>query len=361
MQTDRYHRQVLLPQVAPQGQARLRGASILLVGCGALGGVIADQLVRAGIGTLLIADRDIVELTNLQRQVLFDEADAREGIPKAVAAAQKLAKINSQVSLDPRVTDVHGGNVEGLAGCEGDGPPVDLILDGTDNVATRYLLNDVSVKHGIPWVYGACVGVEGRCMAVVPPTGPCLQCIFPEPPAAAELPTCDTAGVLAPAAAIVASLQVTAALRVLLAGASPSHVESRSGRVTSIEPLVSVDVWAGRFRRIALEGEKRADCICCGRREFKFLEAGAAGQSTSLCGRDAVQVRPQNGIAVKLSQLADKLSQSGHVQRTPHLLRCELYQPTAIRLTIFPDGRAIVHGTADLERARSIYSRFVGD
>lgn len=350
MAIDRYHRQVLLPQVGPDGQERLRQSSVLLVGCGALGGVIADQLVRAGIGKLRIADRDIVELTNLQRQVLFDEADARDGVPKAIAAAQKLAKINSEVTLDAPVTDVHAGNVEALAGCEGDGPPVDLILDGTDNVATRYLLNDVSVKHGIPWVYGACVGVEGRCMAIVPPTGPCLQCIFSEPPEASELPSCDTAGVLASAATIIASLQVTAALRILLAG-----------RMTTTEPLFSVDVWAGRFRSISLHGQKRADCICCGQREFRFLDIRDAGDGASLCGRNAVQIRPQSGSAVKLPQLAGKLTKSGRVQQTPHLLRCALYEPAELRLTVFPDGRAIIHGTTDLERARSIYARFVGN
>lgn len=347
---DRYHRQSLLPQIGTQGQARLRASSILLVGCGALGTVIAEQVVRAGIGMLRIADRDIVELTNLQRQVLFDESDVKNGIPKAIAAGERLARINSEVKLEPHVTDVHPGNVEALAGCDGDSRRVDLILDGTDNVTTRYLLNDVAVKHGVPWVYGACVGTEGRCMAIVPPGGACLRCVFPEPPSPAELPTCDTAGVLAPASAIVASLQVAGAMRVLL---QPVN--------TPPEPLITVEAWQGRFKTISLDHAKRSDCITCGRHVFQFLDAPPDGQMTSLCGRNAVQVRPHSTAPMELSQMAQKLSRSGQVQRTPYLVRCELADPQGLHLTVFPDGRAIVNGTADLDRARSIYSRFIGD
>jgi adenylyltransferase/sulfurtransferase len=347
---DRYHRQSLLPQIGSDGQARLRAASVLLVGCGALGTVIADQLVRAGIGSLRIVDRDVVELTNLQRQVLFDESDVRDGLPKAIAAANRLRKINSDVIVDPHVTDVHAGNVESLAGCDQDGKLVDLILDGTDNVGTRYLLNDVSVKHAIPWIYGACVGTEGRCMAILPPAGPCLRCIFPEPPSAADLPTCDTAGVLASAAAIVASLQSAAAIRTIVRG-TKSYPES----------FIRVDVWQSRFKALDLEQAKRPDCPTCGQRRFQFLDGSGDGQMTSLCGRNAVQVRGRLARAVDLSKMADKLLRSGRVQQTPYLLRCDLNEPQAVQLTIFPDGRAIIHGTADLDRARSIYARFIGD
>ena len=209
MEISRYHRQVLLPQIGQAGQERLAGARVLLVGCGALGSVIAEQLARAGVGLLRIADRDVVELTNLQRQVLFDERDVAEHTPKAVAAARRLKEINSEVRVEALICDVHAGNIEDFV----DG---DLIIDGTDNVETRYLVNDISVKHGLPWVYGACVGTEGRCMAVLPPEDACLRCVYPEPPSATELPTCDTAGVLGPAAALVASLQVTAAIRLLV-------------------------------------------------------------------------------------------------------------------------------------------------
>lgn len=347
MQIDRYHRQSLLPQIGPEGQSWLRRASVLLVGCGALGTVIADQLVRAGIGTLRIVDRDIVELSNLQRQILFDEDDVRDGLPKAVAAANRLRKINSGVIVEPHVMDVHAGNVEALAGCDELGKPVNLILDGTDNIATRYLLNDVSVKHAIPWIYGACVGTEGRCMTILPPPSPCLRCIFSEPPAAAELPTCDTAGVLASAAAIVASLQVTAAIRTLLG--KPS------------ESLITVEVWQSRFKSHNLDHAKREDCPTCGEKRFDYLEAPSDDRMISLCGRNAVQVQSRALSALDLSKMVDKLAQSGRVQRTPYLLRCALHEPGAVQLTIFPDGRAIIHGTADLDRARSIYARFVGD
>src|ERR1019366_9198861 len=243
---DRYHRQKLLPFIGDDGQARLDKSRVLLVGCDALGSVIADQLVRAGIGHLTQVDRDIVELTNLQRQVLFDEADARDGVPKAIAAGNRFKAINSSVTIEPIVMDVHSGNIEELAGVlpssrsgrpEGalastaaeqsapSGRPlrgVDLILDGSDNVETRYLINDVAVKHGIPWVYGACVGVEGRVMLIRPGQGPCLRCVFPNPPEAGELPTCDTAGVLGPAAAIVASMQVIASIQ-FLTGSLPEN------------------------------------------------------------------------------------------------------------------------------------------
>ena len=212
----RYHRQILLPQVGPDGQRRLGEATVLLIGCGALGTVIAEQLTRAGVGRLRICDRDIIELTNLQRQVLFDEADARAGTPKAVAAAERLARVNAQVHVEPHVIDVHSGNIEDLIEGERGAPRAGLILDGTDNADIRYLINDAAVKQGVPWVYGGCVGTSGRAMAIVPGASPCLRCLFPEPPAAGELETCDTVGVLASAAAVIASLEVVAGMKILL-------------------------------------------------------------------------------------------------------------------------------------------------
>jgi adenylyltransferase/sulfurtransferase len=346
LEIDRYHRQVLLPQVGPEGQARLTNARVLLVGCGALGGVIAEQLARAGVGFLRIADRDLVELTNLQRQVLFDEADVRDQTPKAAAAAKRLAKINSSVTLDARVTDVHAGNIEELAECGTGRAGIDLMLDGTDNVETRCLLNDVSVKFSLPWVYGACVGTEGRCLAICPPETACLRCVFPEPPAPSELPTCDTAGVLGSAAAVIASLQVTAALRILL------------DTPQSEQTLLAIDMWEGRFRSVSMRDAKRPDCPTCGKREFQFLDRKERGRSASLCGRNAVQV--QSGSEVRLPLLAQKLAPMGQVQLTPYLLRCVLNEPKNVKLTVFPDGRAILHGIEDLERARAIYARFVG-
>ena len=223
-----------------------------------------------------------------------------------------------------------------------------MILDGTDNVETRYLLNDVAVKHGIPWVYGACVGTEGRVMAIRPPDTACLRCVFPEPPGPGELPTCDTAGVLGPAAAIVASLQAVAALKIL------------TGQ-TVVEELVRLDVWTGRSRGSSLEGMKRPDCPTCGRREFAFLQNETAGRSVGLCGRDAVQIRPSKSTTgLDLSLLSSRLQPCGTVERTPHLLRCRLHDTPEVRLTVFADGRAIIHGVTDPERAKSIYARWIG-
>jgi len=244
--------------------------------------------------------------------------------------------------------DVHGGNVGELAGLVSGTEPFHLIMDGTDNVDTRYLLNDVSVKHGIPWVYGACVGVEGRCLAMMPPKTACLRCIFPNPPAPAELPSCDTAGVLGPAAALVASLQVTAALRII------------AGELPEPAPLIAVDLWQSRFRTVSTDDAKRPDCPTCGLRQFEFLDRPADRRSTHLCGRNAVQVSSNEPASVDLHRFAAKLSRSAKVSETPYLVRCELHDPKEIRLTVFPDGRAIVHGTADMDRALSIYARFVG-
>ena len=200
-----------MPQIGAEGQEKLARARVLLVGCGALGCTIAEQLARAGIGFLRIVDRDIVELTNLQRQVLFDESDAASALPKAIAAAKRLKQINSSIAIEPHVADLDAGNAESF--CD-----VDLILDGTDNVATRFLLNEISVKNNIPWIYGACVGTEGRVMTIRPGDGPCLRCIFREPPAPGELPTCDTAGVLGPIAAVVGAMQAMAAMKLIVGG-----------------------------------------------------------------------------------------------------------------------------------------------
>jgi adenylyltransferase/sulfurtransferase len=341
VETHRYHRQVLLPQIGEAGQTRLRAARILLVGCGALGSVLAEQLVRAGVGFLRVVDRDVVEWTNLQRQVLFDEADAREGLPKAVAAGRRLGRINSEVMVDPIVADVHSANIEGFAA------DVGLILDGTDNVETRYLINDVSVKHAVPWVYGACVGTEGRVMPVLPGRSACLRCVFPEPPTGAELPTCDTAGVLGPVAAVVASIQAVAALKLL------------SGNEQDVTPqLWSADLWSGRIRTTVVERDP--DCPACARHQFPFLNRPPS-LSTTLCGRRSVQVNPaRNDVRLDLNAAAQKLSGVGDVEQTPYLIRCRPRGGEAIQLTLFADGRMIVSGTTDRDSARSLYARYVG-
>jgi molybdopterin-synthase adenylyltransferase len=345
---NRYHRQSLLRQIGPAGQRRLGQSRILLVGCGALGSVLADQLVRGGVGFLRIADRDIVELTNLQRQVLYDEQDAAEGMPKAVAAARRLRAINSAITIDERVVDVHAGNIEQLA--EG----MHLLLDGTDNVETRYLINDLSIRRAIPWIYGACIGTEGRAMAILPGRTPCLRCIFPEPPSPGELPTCDTAGVLAAAAGMVAGMQSALALAALVGPAgSASAAEGPSST------LLSFDLWPPRFLTVDTSDARRPDCRCCGLRRFDFLDAPAVDRATSLCGRQAVQIAAPAG-GVDLAAICARLQAAGQVQRTAHLARCRLAEPAGLSLTIFPDGRIIVQGTGDVARARSVVARFVG-
>ncbi len=354
---ERYHRQILLPQIGPLGQQRLAAAHVLLVGCGALGCASADQLVRSGVGHLTVVDRDVVELTNLQRQVLFDEADAAAQTPKAVAAAQRLGQINSGVQIEALVRDVHAANIEDLAA-----KPIDLVVDGTDNVQTRYLLNDFAVKHHLPWIYGGCVATEGRMLAVVPGRTACLRCIFPDiPQQGSELPTCDTAGVLGPAAAVVGALQALAAMQILSETQEAPHVHAGL-RKTQAAPqgLLAIDFWPLRVRVLSAS-PPRSDCPCCGKRHFEFLDDPAHVPAAVLCGRDAVQVRPASaGAIVDLTAMRQRWSGLGQVEATPYLVRCRLNDPAGITITLFADARADVHGTTDPGRARSIYARFVG-
>jgi len=339
---NRYHRQKLLPFIGEAGQSKLESARLLLIGCGALGSVVAEQLVRAGVGHLVIVDRDIVEWTNLQRQVLFDEADARDGIPKSIAAAKRLKAVNSSIAIEPMVADVHAGNIELLASS------ADLIIDGTDNAETRYLLNDVAVKHNIPWIYGACVGTDGRTMTIRPGTTACLRCVFPESPGVGELQTCDTAGVLGPAIAVIAGYQAAAAIK-LLSG-NPDATDGG---------LLTVDFWKNRHRTIQV-GAPRGDCPCCGQHQFEFLDRPAASTAVTLCGRNSVQVRPATPAKIDLKHLAERLAGLGRIEASPYLLRSHLNDPAGVVLTIFPDGRCIVQGTEDSARARSLVSQYVG-
>ncbi len=337
----RYHRQTLLPQIGEAGQLRLGASRVLVVGCGALGTTLADQLTRAGVGHLTIIDRDIVELTNLQRQTLFDESDAAKELPKAIAAANRLRSINSTIAISPIVADMHSGNIEDLIK-----PGFDLLLDGTDNVQTRYLINDVSVKHRIPWIYGAAVATEGRVMSIVPPSTPCLRCIFPRPPGPQDLQTCDTAGVLGMGASIVANYQAIEAIKILT-GASPTA------------SLICFDFWTPRMHSVSIADAKVVDCPCCGQHRFEYLDS-PADNGASLCGRNAVQIRPTKPTELNLDRLAEKLSSAGQVERTPYFIRCQLNDPANVSFTVFPDGRTLVHGVTDIGRAKSIYSRFAG-
>jgi adenylyltransferase/sulfurtransferase len=333
---ERYSRQILFAGLGEQGQERLLASRAVIIGCGALGSFHAAALARAGVGQIVIIDRDYVEPSNLQRQWLFDESDAAQALPKAAAAAIKLAAVNSGVRVEPRIHDLTAENAEDLL------LPSDVILDGSDNFEARYLINDVAVKHGVPWVYGAAVGSYGLTMPIFPGSSACLACLFPEPPGG-EQPTCDTAGILNAVTSLIASLQVADALRIL------------AGKSETVEPrLLTADVWKNSFRTVSAK-ELNPECAVCARRQFAHLDARLR-RPVSLCGRNAVQVHGGQG-ALDLQALRTALEPLGSVQANEYVLRffCSPYE-----MTIFPDGRAIIKGTEDPAVARSLYSRYIG-
>jgi adenylyltransferase/sulfurtransferase len=333
----RYAKQVLFAPVGKEGQERLGRSRVTIVGLGALGSTLANHLVRAGAGFVRLVDRDFVELDNLQRQVLYDEDDVRANLPKAQAAAAKLARINSEVKLDPRVCDVNFSNAEELA------RDVDLVLDGTDNFETRFLLNDACVKLGRPWVYGGCVGSYGMAMAVLPGEGPCFACLIGDLPAPGSSPTCDTAGVLNTAVSVVASLQANEAIKILT-----GNREALAGG------LQTLDLWHNTSQLIRVP--RSATCAVCVKRTFRHLESTASA-ATSLCGRNAVQITPPPGSTLDLAEAERKLAPLGRVRRNAYLLK---FAVDGCELTLFPDARAIIQGTDDLARARSLYAKYVG-
>jgi len=342
--TVRYSRQTRLSDIGPGGQSRIGAAHAVVVGCGALGCTSADLLARAGVGRLTLIDRDQVELTNLQRQSLFDEQDAREGRPKAEAAAARLSRVNSSIQIEGLVADVRADRIERLLLPRVTGTT--MLIDGTDNFETRYLLNDVSVKHRLPLVYGGVVGTGGVHAMFVPP-GPCLRCMFPEPPEPGSQQTCESAGVLGPAVAIVGAMQAAAALRWMVAG-------------RACGALVELDVWSGRQRSIALGGPV-PDCPACGRRVFEFLDAPVGDDAVRLCGADAVQVWPRSAAEIDLVALAERLRPMAGVTGGATMLRVSPRELPGVLLTVFPDARAIIRGVTSPERARALYSRWVGD
>lgn len=337
--SDRYARQIVFPGIGEAGQERLARSRVALIGCGALGTVLANVLARAGVGFLRIVDRDYVEWSNLQRQVLFDEQDARDGAPKAAAAVEHLQRINSEIQYEAVVEDFGPENAARIVG------DVDLALDGTDNLDTRYVLNDVCVKLGRPWIYLAAVASYGLLMPIVPGETACLRCVFPEQPDPGSIDTCDTAGVLGPMPGIVANLAAAEALK-LLVGA---HDRLNRG-------LTWIDCWFNSIQQTPIE-TPTVDCPCCQRRQFSFLERPAWKQAATLCGRDAVQVRPPSPVDLDLAALAGRLAAVGSVRQGPHLVRLSV---PPHELTIFRDGRAIVKGTAEIPLARSLYARYVG-
>ncbi len=338
----RYSRQILFQGIGASGQARIRRSSVLVVGCGALGSIAAEVLARAGVLRLRLVDRDYVDESNLQRQSLYDESDLAEGLPKAVAARRKLQKINGDVEIEGRVEDVHAGNVLALL----DG--IDLVLDGTDNFETRYLLNDASIKTGVPWIYAACVGSYGMSFVVRPGVTACLRCLLEEEPPPGTSPTCDTAGVIAPAVHAVSAFQLAEALKIL------------SGRTEALTGAVlSLDVWQGRADAFRPRG-KRDDCPACGLGRLEYLTGSSRSQTITLCGRNAVQVRPARPASLRLEEVAARLRELGEASSivvNSYLLRGSL---GGREFVLFPDGRAIVQGTEDPAEARSLYARYVG-
>jgi adenylyltransferase/sulfurtransferase len=347
----RYHRQMLLPDFGEEGQRRLLASRALLVGCGALGCTIADLLVRAGVGTVTIVDRDIVDLTNLQRQTLYTEADVAEGLPKAEAARRRLAAVNSAVTIRAAVADFTATNARAIMT---EARP-DVLLDGTDNFETRYLLNDLAVSSGVPYVYGGAVASHGMQMTIRPGVTACLRCLFEEPMPPGTTQTCDTAGVLGPVVTIVAACQAVDVLK-LLAG----HPEQLSGT------LLDFDAWRNDRRRLELAGP-RSDCPCCGQRRFEFLDGSRGSGAAHLCGQDAVQVSsPATNGRMDLAALVERLRPHGKFSLLgSFLVRGELTAERGrggapLHLTVFADGRAIVRGTDRPDLARSVYARYVG-
>lgn len=349
---DRYHRQMLWPPLGPAGQEKLAAAKVLLLGCGALGTVLANTLVRAGVGQhggLTIVDRDFLELNNLQRQVLFDEQDLADQLPKAIAAQKKLARINSTVAVKALVADVNHTNIAQLAAGQ------DLLLDGTDNFETRFLINDVSAKLGIPWIYGACISATGLAMVIRPGITPCLRCVFETIPPPGMTPTCDTAGILAPAVNLVASWQALEAIKLL------------TGNLQAVSPyLLSFDLWDNRFQQLHIRNAKdAADCPVCKHQQYEFLSGKFGSSTTTLCGRNAVQINHPAGQTVDFVRIAESLAAVGKPSYNKFMLKCTLTEGTGERrqeyeLTLFADARAIIKGTHDPAVAKGLYAKYVG-
>jgi molybdopterin-synthase adenylyltransferase len=339
-QNDRYSRQILFDGIGKEGQSRLLASRVLIVGCGALGTAQAEALARAGVGTLRLADRDFVESSNLQRQTMFTERDATERLPKAIACARHLHEINSEITIEAEIVDANHSNIERLiSGC-------DVVLDGTDNFSTRYLINDACVKHNINWIYGAAVGSYGVTMTIRPHESPCLRCIFPDAPPAASTATCDTAGVIMPIISVVAAVQVTETLKLLTGQPGSLH-----------KSLKQFDVWRNEWRSIHV-GERVADCPTCGLGYFESLEARNLEFAAVLCGRHAVQVSPSRPVQVDLLALSQRLESAGEVRANDYLLR---FRTGDYEMTVFQDARSIIRGTDDIATARSLYAKYIGN
>lgn len=340
MLSERYSRQILFSGIGKEGQRRLRESRAAVIGCGALGSAQAEALARAGVGRLRIVDRDFVEGSNLQRQTLFTERDAAERLPKAIAAASHIAEINSEVQTEPEIADVNHTNVERFIN------DCDVVLDGTDNFAARYLINDACVKHKLNWIYGAAVGSYGVTMTIRPHQTPCLRCVFAEAPPAASAPTCDTAGVIMPIISVVAAVQVSEAFKLLTGELDQLH-----------NSLMQFDVWRNEWRKIN-PGNPSPECVTCGLDRFETLEATASEFAAVLCGRNAVQISPSQSTRVDFATLANRLRPSGEVKFNDYLLR---FRAGDYELTVFQDARSIISGTNEITTARSLYAKYIGN
>lgn len=338
---DRYSRQVRFAPFGAEGQQGLNQSTVLVVGAGALGTGIAETLVRCGVGRIIIADRDYVEWSNLQRQQLYTEADAQEHLPKAVAAQRRLQQINSEVVIEAHVIDVRVEELEGLLS------GVDLIMDGTDNFDTRLIINDMTQKHGIPWIYGACVGSYGITYTILPGETPCLHCLLGTVPLGGD--TCDTAGILPQAVQLVTANATAEALKLL--GKRKAQLRNK---------LLMFDVWGNEHQEIGVKAAKKENCPSCGSHPiYPYLTAANTERSDVLCGRDTVQIRPASPQKLNLQETANRLSRlgSGSVDSNAYLVS---FEEGPYRLVIFADGRALIHGTKDIAAARSFYHRYFG-
>jgi len=336
----RYARQIIFPGIGEEGQRALLKARVSIIGVGATGSVLANHLARAGIGFLRLIDRDFIELNNLQRQLLYDEDDITALLPKAVAAARKLRRINSSIAIEEIVAEVTPANITGFVS------DVDLVMDGTDNFATRYLINDACVKLGKPWVYCGVIAAYGMTMTIRPHRSPCLRCVMGDLPAPGTVPTCDVAGVIGPIVTLMGSIAAVEAVKLIV-----GHGNLNPG-------MIYADLWEHSFDQFDLGGP-RSDCPTCGRAEYPFLSAETGARTTALCGRDAVQVSVIGARALDLGALADRLRAAGigTVRHNPYLLRFEI---DGYEFTVFGDGRAIIKGTADEARASTLYARYIG-
>jgi len=333
---ERYSRQILFPELGEQGQERLLESRVIILGCGATGSAVVSLLARAGVGYLRIIDRDYVEASNLQRQSLFDECDAAESVPKAIAACRKIAAFNSEVTVEPRASDLRPENAPELLA------NADLIMDGTDNFETRYLVNDYCVQNSVPWIYTAAVGSYAATMNIIPGTTACLTCMFPASPVGL-VETCDTAGILNSAVNFVASVAATEAIKLLVGSARLRRT------------LLSYDLWTNQRGEVVAD-RPRSDCRTCGHTDFVHLQ-GEGRPHITLCGRNSVQIH-EHARPLDLSEMSKRLTPHGSVRHNEFVLR---FSKAPFEITLFPDGRAIIKGTTDTSLARTLYARYIGN